>query len=573
MYLRNLNIGNKLALILTALSLVVATLLSSMFFVQFEAALKERVLLQLSSVKQLKIAKIKSELSDRLLAFKEIMNDTTRTSIETNSGLFEVVGFTNHLPDSISRLVSMDDLSQSIRMFDLTSININQSITICLVGRVDEQYLIAATTLPELQEILLERTGLGQTGESYLVGEDYRLRSRSRFDVENSRTIEVRTEGVSRAMSGNPGQDVFLDYRGKEVFSSYEKIEELGLTWVILSEIDYKEALAPLNKLKSRLLYILLFIISLILVISYFLSKMLVRPILSMEKKLMRMSRGVLDSVSSPIKREDEIGSMFEALNKLVNALNEMISFAGQIGEGNFDAKYESLSPDDKLGEALVKMKGKLRTYKDNEERLLKENQKSILNGVEQERARLSKEMHDGIGPLLTTLKMNLQTAELKHETKNLLLKRLDETITEVRRISNNLMPSVLEDFGAGEAIGNFIEQVRESHGICIKFKNDMSIESDIDSPIQILLYRIAQESISNAIKHSKASEIRVSITEFPDHLSFFISDNGTGFNISRPNTGNGIRNMKERVKVVNGTIDIMSNSKGTSIEVDIPLI
>jgi len=216
-------------------------------------------------------------------------------------------------------------------------------------------------------------------------------------------------------------------------------------------------------------------------------------------------------------------------------------------------------------------MKDKMREYKENEERLLKENQRSILNGEEKERSRLSKEMHDGLEPVLTTLRMNIQAADLTMATKESLLVRLDETIGEVRRISNNLMPSVLVDFGAGEAIGNLIDQVRENSPVNILYKKDMSSESDIDDSINIILYRIAQESLNNAIKHSNASEIKSSVTAFDEHISYFISDNGVGFDQSHSTKGNGIRNMKERVKLANGTFDIRSNGEGTIIEIEIP--
>lgn len=573
MLLNKLNIGNKLALIMIGLSLVVIALLSSVFYVQFDTALKERVLLQLSSVKQLKIVKIRSELNDRLMAFEEILSNPELIQTDP-SGFFVHMQLYDRWPQRIldHTIAPLENNNiEGVKLMDLTPGDIGKEITIGFVGMYNGQYLIAIAELPEVQQILLERTGMGQTGESYVVGEDFKMRTRSRFLREDPREIVVKTKGVKRAFQGESGEDIIPDYRDTVVFSSYENIQLNGLHWAVLSEINYKEALFPLEKLRTNLLYMLLVILVFILVVSYLLSRMIVSPVVSMEKKLISMSRGILDTISTNENRKDEIGRMFEALNKLVKALSETIVFAGKIGNGNFEAEFQPLSNEDKLGEALLQMKDKLREYKENEERLLKENQRSILNGEEKERSRLSKEMHDGLGPLLTTLRMNIQAADLTMATKESLLVRLDETIGEVRRISNNLMPSVLVDFGAGEAIGNLIDQVRENSPVNILYKNDMSSESDIDDSINIILYRIAQESLNNAIKHSNASEIKISVTAFDEHISYFISDNGVGFDQTNNTKGNGIRNMKERVKLANGTFDIRSNGEGTIIEIEIP--
>lgn len=558
---------------MSALSLVVIAVLSALFYVQFDSALQERVMLQLSSVKQLKIVKIKNELTDRLQAFKDVLNIGNHP-IELNE-IFKHIQHYDSIPEAIGNLkIDFPEnlLQDDVTVFDITPDDINREITIGLISKTEKGYLIGISEVPEVQNILLERTGLGQTGESYIVGSDYKLKTKSRFFSQNPRAIKVKTTGVLRALNGDSGEDLILDYRGTEVFSSYEKIELSELKWVILSEINRQEALFPLEQLRRNLIYILIIILLFVLVVSYFLSRMIVSPIITMEKNLMDMSKGILNKVVHSDSRQDEIGRMFTALEKLVSALQETVVFAGEIGTGNFNAKYKPLSDEDKMGTALIQMKEKLRAFKENEERLLKENQRSILNGEEKERSRLSKEMHDGLGPLLTTLRMNLQAADLNSKTKHTILERLDDTIGEVRRMSNNLMPNVLVDFGAGEAIDNLLKQIEENFPISVRYKNDMPAESDIDDAIHIALYRIAQESINNAIKHSKASELKVSMSEFEDHVGFFIADNGVGFDLNQSSTGNGIRNMKERVKLANGTIDIRSGKKGTTIEVEIPL-
>ncbi|WP_420579813.1 ATP-binding protein [Reichenbachiella sp.] len=572
MLFHRLNIGNKLALTMIGLLLVVSAFISYLFYVQFDSALKERVLLQLSSVKQLKIVKIRKELNERYESFR--LRSKNPDSTEP-SPLFFHEGIYANVPDSLLGYpikTMLGEVNDRITLFDLTQHNPSHEITIGFITQIESGFLIALAEEQEIQGILLERTGLGQTGESYIVGSDYKLRTKSRFLRDSPKNVTVKSDGVLRALNNEPGEDLIYDYRGTQVFSSYEKIELSGLKWVILTEINHQEALFPLEELKNNLMIMILVIIFAVLIGSYYLSKKMVSPIVEMEQKLTDMSKGILDPIKSPQSRDDEIGHMFDALNKLINALNETIVFAGKIGAGNFDASYQLLSEDDKLGQALMQMKEKLQEYQKNEQRLLLENQRSILNGEEGERSRLSKEMHDGLGPMLTTMKMSIQSAELSAPTKKSILNHIDETIKEVRRMSNNLMPSVLADFGAGEAIGNLVDQINKSSDIKIRYKNDMPSGAKIDDSIQITLYRVAQESINNAIKHSKAKEIKLSITAFDNRVSFFVSDNGIGFDPKKSTNGNGLRNMKERVKLANGTLDIDSQPTGTTLEIEIPI-
>jgi signal transduction histidine kinase len=198
---------------------------------------------------------------------------------------------------------------------------------------------------------------------------------------------------------------------------------------------------------------------------------------------------------------------------------------------------------------------------------------KVLVKGQEDERARLAQELHDGIGPLLTTLKLRVGSVEMANEEKDALKAMIDNTITEIRRISNNLMPSVLRDFGVGEALRNLTHTVQASTSrLAIKYQSDISHPDRIPPEIQLALYRIAQEGINNALKHANPGEIRLSITQFDNRVSLFLTDDGSGFNSEIRHAGNGLRNMKVRVEMFQGTIAIHSGKEGTTIEIDIPI-
>ncbi len=560
------------------LSCLVIGIFSALFYFQFESALKERVLLQLSSVKKLKVAQIENELNNRIEAIKSLIIQSDAPLLDQlNQPLFDKLFFSQS-QDTFAiahyTLAIPDTLAPGeVIIRDLTPQHKSAKITLAFITRDSMQYLIGIATLPKIQSVLLERAGLGQTGESYLVGEDFKMRTLSRFfPKRNPLDIQVKSQGVLRAIANQPGEEIISDYRDVPVFSSFEKISFNGLIWVILSEIDYQEALFPLQSLRKNFYAMLLIMLFFVLIISYQLARLLVKPVLNMELGLHSMAKGLLLDPLHDHSRKDEIGAMFRALDKLNETMRKTIEFAGKIGEGDFQAQYHLLSEDDKLGEALLQMKNKLKEYQKREANHVRENQQSMIDGEEKERARLSKEIHDGLGPMLTSLKLKIQALTLENTHKKHLLKILDETIKETRQMANNLMPSVLQDFGAAEAIENLAEQLRLSTSLRIRYSKDTQESPRISKEINITLYRIAQEVLNNAIKHANASEIRLSLTEFEEHVSLFIADNGSGFDQRDVFSGNGLRNMRERVKLVDGTMTIHSDHEGTRIEVEIPL-
>lgn len=197
----------------------------------------------------------------------------------------------------------------------------------------------------------------------------------------------------------------------------------------------------------------------------------------------------------------------------------------------------------------------------------------ALVKGREEERARLAKELHDGIGPLLTTLKLQVGAIEMRLEEKEKLKALIDNTIDEIRRISNNLTPSVLQDFGVGEALRNLISAVRSSvPHLTIRYQSDISHSDRIPHDVQVALYRIAQEGLNNAIRHAQAREIKLSITQFDDRISLFLIDDGRGFNLNQAFEGKGLYNMRFRTDLLRGSFLIASGDDGTAVEVEIPI-
>jgi signal transduction histidine kinase len=203
---------------------------------------------------------------------------------------------------------------------------------------------------------------------------------------------------------------------------------------------------------------------------------------------------------------------------------------------------------------------------------------KSFIEGEEKERQRLSRELHDGIGQYLIAIKMKLESllyldqAEIKDQISRI-KDDFDKTVDEIRRISNNLMPSVLEAFGIVYALRNLCVETSEQTGIRINLEFKGDFES-LNMMIKTYLFRIAQEALANIVKHSRAFSVELFLTRTKDEVFFTIHDNGKGIlqeEMNRPG-GHGITNMRDRVTLLNGSIDIRSNlNEGTTIAIKVP--
>ncbi|MEN9444350.1 MAG: two-component sensor histidine kinase [Bacteroidota bacterium] len=224
----------------------------------------------------------------------------------------------------------------------------------------------------------------------------------------------------------------------------------------------------------------------------------------------------------------------------------------------------------------------KLQAY--NDQRLLKQQNEqkirsqSIIDGQESERKRMAQEVHDGVGQMLTALKFGLESLshdQPKEQQKIDSLKQLlTNTIRETRRISSNLLPVVLRDYGLEPAIRELCSPRWNTGNIPIEYTQNLELPQRLHTNIEISLYRICQECINNAYKYSQASQIRVRLTKTIEHIILTIDDNGQGFDTSTLKTqGNGLNNIRERAALINASLYINSRpGQGTQIFLELPI-
>lgn len=428
--------------------------------------------------------------------------------------------------------------------------------------------------MKDIEDILMQRTGLGATGESYIVNENKQLMSASLFYPEKyPPQILADTEGVKRALDGMEGVDIYSDYRGVQVMGCYRPFQFHGIKMALLTEYNLQELIRPIHAIRENLVWLVAMLLVLSLVVSTLLGSLLSRPILKLQKVADQLSLGALPANIRSTGPVFELAQITDSMDKLIHALRQIASFAGAIGKGEMNATYHKLSEQDELGEAVLQMRDQLVSL-DKEKTALEVNSKRILiEAQEKDRERISRDLHDGMGALLTTLKLRMEKSGIfgeNPEMKDL----LERTIAETRSLSRSLMPSVLIDFGLSGALEQLVEDIRISTSVNIQYYNSLK-NSDIrfSKDQNLYVYRIVQEALNNAVKHSGCTEISLSITEFEDHLVLFIKDNGSGFKLGeiKEFNGLGLKNIEERTRLLNGKLFIESTNEGTEIEIEIP--
>jgi two-component system, NarL family, sensor kinase len=203
----------------------------------------------------------------------------------------------------------------------------------------------------------------------------------------------------------------------------------------------------------------------------------------------------------------------------------------------------------------------------------------AVLDSQENERRRVAGDLHDSIGAMLSAIRLGLVTLGRQipdPQSINDAKEMLDETIGSVRRISRDLMPSTLEKFGLAHALKELCDRFQSTSQLPIQYQEEGQIRS-IDAKRELMIFRMVQELLNNAIKHAKASRISVTL-QFYHALQIVVEDDGVGFNFDAQHTstksekGLGLFNIENRTRLLNATLEFdKERKKGTRITVTVP--
>lgn len=216
------------------------------------------------------------------------------------------------------------------------------------------------------------------------------------------------------------------------------------------------------------------------------------------------------------------------------------------------------------------RLKNKNKILQEKESRTI-----AVFQAQEEEKIRISKELHDGVGPLLSLIKLNVSSLDINPSNEKIISKTKEltsESIKEVRNISHSLMPSLLVKSGLQAALTELAEQINAGK---LNVELEHKISTKLNPEAEVNIYRIIQESINNILKHSDASNAKIKLEQVDQNLLLTIKDDGKGFDSNNVAaiSGNGLNNICSRVDFMKGKITISSNSKtGTSFTIQLPL-
>ncbi len=205
---------------------------------------------------------------------------------------------------------------------------------------------------------------------------------------------------------------------------------------------------------------------------------------------------------------------------------------------------------------------------------------RSMINGEEQERKRIAQELHDGLGTLLATVKLQFNAVQNERPDIDAVKayqkadSLLDEACTEVRKISYNLMPAILQQYGLEYALQDLCEGINRSGRLEVSFI-PFGLEYAFDDQTAVSVYRIVQELVKNTLRHAEASELIVQLSVEDDALNIVVEDDGQGFDPAEKlqNPGIGLQSIQSRLALLGGKMEVESSPQaGATFTIDIPL-
>jgi len=202
----------------------------------------------------------------------------------------------------------------------------------------------------------------------------------------------------------------------------------------------------------------------------------------------------------------------------------------------------------------------------------------ATIDGQEKERREIGRELHDNINQHLTTTRLYLEVAKDKAEGEALIMiskahKGLMDIVTEIRLISQSLVPPSLSDIGLIESIEDLCEPLKSMHTFLIDFQHHQFNEALLPENMKLMLFRIIQEQVNNIVRHSNARQILIRLQTISARVNLSIADNGKGFDPATVKKGLGLDNISNRAGLFGGKLTIdAAPGKGCSIYVTIPL-
>ena len=281
-------------------------------------------------------------------------------------------------------------------------------------------------------------------------------------------------------------------------------------------------------------------------------------------------------AVISKLEKEKELQQLLlqqkSTINYFLIGSLAVLIIAGFVGYRNFRHRHLLARQQDEIQQQRIRELEKDRQLVAVD---------SLLKGQEEERSRLAKDLHDGLGGLLSGVKFSLSNMKdnLVVTPENMTvfersLDMLDTSIKELRRVAHNMMPEMLTKFGLDEALKEYCNTINTTNLLSVKYQS-IGMDARIDQSAEIIIYRIIQELLNNTMKHSGATEAMVQLIKEDGRLNIIVEDNGKGFDMSllKDNKGAGLTSIQSRVDYLKGRLEIHAEpGKGVLVNMEFNL-
>ncbi len=291
------------------------------------------------------------------------------------------------------------------------------------------------------------------------------------------------------------------------------------------------------------------------------------------------LERGQSERTDSVLDDPDVDPEITRLLGARTGLWVPLVTRGGAIG---VIAAHDKLGPDARFSDNDLRLAETFATRAavavDLSERFERDAFRRVIDALELERRRLSRELHDETGQALTSILLGLRALEdtLETEESHQAIARLRElvvaTLQDVRRLALELRPSALDDFGLVAAVEHLTRTFAEKTGMKVDFGAALGDER-LPTEVETALYRIVQESLTNIVKHARAQRVSIALTRMEGSVKAVVEDDGRGFDPATTDGGFGLVGMGERLALLGGRLRIESSpGAGTTIAADVPV-
>lgn len=461
-------------------------------------------------------------------------------------------------------------------IFSITSSLINLSVALSSTGQTDksiallEEARVLAKKSNNDYSILIialnlndayNRAGKFDKTKSYC---EEALALAKKLDDRESLAIALRGMGMYYFNSGVADKAEEFAKQSLEQALRYGFKEDIGKAYSLLAEVSI---------LKKEFRQNIIYSFKSDSMRNVLLNESIARNIQELEAKYQSAKK---EQQINDLKQEAEIKDLSIKQNRLLNLIliGSLLAILviGLLARRTYQQKRKILERENALNQSRI-------AELEKEKQLMAS--EAVIKGQDEERGRLAKDLHDGLGGLLSGVKFslaNMKSTVILDADSALVFERsldmLDHSISELRRVAHNMMPEVLVKFGLSEALKSYCDRMRESQIFKIDFQS-IGMDERLSSNTEIFVYRIVQELLNNTAKHAKATHVLVQLARQNSEVSITVEDNGIGFANPKVDhvSGIGWTNIRSRVDYLKGKLDVQSSpGQGTSVHITIPV-